>query len=156
MDTCRIVGCDDFDKGSASSNLVNIILQGLNVNNRVYSATLAELKARFQTYPESIHLTMLEEIFFNIDDSNFGNKKESVNYIHSGNEKFNTSKVKCCSCGELGHIKKNCPKLKGNRTASKRRALKILLASSARRRGITLTNVLFKQLAKRLHSNRHI
>jgi hypothetical protein len=54
---------------------------------------------------------MLEEIFFNIDDSNFGNKKESANYIHSGKKKFDASKVKCYSCGELGHIKKNCPKL---------------------------------------------
>ena len=110
MDTCKAVGCNDYDEDSGSDNVVNIILQGLNANNRIYSATIAELKARFRTSPFSITLNYLEEVFFNIDDYAFNNRKrESANYIHNDNAKQDLSKIKCYGCNEMGHYKSNCP-----------------------------------------------
>jgi hypothetical protein len=63
---CKSIGCNEFDDNEVISN---IILQGLNSNIRVYTATIAELKASLQRDSTSVTITDMEEIFFTIDDS---------------------------------------------------------------------------------------
>jgi hypothetical protein len=110
MDVCKIVGCNDYEEGSASNSLVNIILQGLNGNIRAYSATVTDLIALFMTNPTLIHLTYLEEVFFNLDNAMFcHNKREGAHYIHAEKAKFDKSKIKYYRCGEIGHMKRECP-----------------------------------------------
>jgi hypothetical protein len=57
LELCKSIGCNEFNDNEV---IVNIILEGLNSNNRAYTATIAELKAGLC----SISMTDLEEIFF--------------------------------------------------------------------------------------------
>jgi hypothetical protein len=57
---CKSIGCNKFDDDEVISN---IILQGLNSNIRVYTATIAELKASLRRDSTSVTITDMEEIF---------------------------------------------------------------------------------------------
>ena len=120
---CASVGCVEYlDELSADANVVNIVLGGLDFNHHAYSATIAELKARYRSNPESISLIDLEELFFNIDDnlasSRSNHCREQANYIVGQRKQIDMAKVTC-----FGHFKKDCKvKLPGEKvTAGKKR-----------------------------------
>ena len=103
---CLEVGCSEF---SDESYLVNIALDGFNLNIKAYSATLADLKARFRLNADHITFVHLEELFFNIDDNLSLRKKEHANFAGSNNNDNNQRKpLKCFKCGKIGHIATNC------------------------------------------------
>ena len=116
MDIFSTVGCFEFNEESGTENLINIILNGLHPNNRLYSATIAELKARFRTSPASIDLVYLEEIFFNIDDNLFSSRKEHANFVIGQPSKRDLSNYKCHKCGKMGHLKQDCNQRSPNPT----------------------------------------
>ena len=74
---------------------MNIILQGLNAENRFYSATIADLRAKFRSNPSSITFVSSEELFLNLDDELFTKRRrgEQANYIHGQPQKQDMSKV---------------------------------------------------------------
>jgi hypothetical protein len=60
----------------------------------------------------------LEGVFFNLDNSMFSQyKREGAHYIHAEKAKFDKSKIKYYRCGEIGHMKRECPK-ENNRNKS--------------------------------------
>ena len=118
----RSIGCSDFDDDEV---VANIVLQGLHSNNKLYSATLAEQKATLIRNPSAITLTSLEDTFFSIDNSTAssrrgdsrdgnrdGKRRERANFANSRNNSNSNKKMLCYNCGESGHTKRECPKLK--------------------------------------------
>ena len=110
---CIEVGCNEF---SDEAYLVNIALDGFNINIKTYSATLADLKARFRINADHITFVHLEELFFNIDDNLSFKKKEHANYAGSKNNNDNKQRkpLTCFKCGKVGHIAPNCRSTGGN------------------------------------------
>ena len=129
IEICEGVGCNEYTRSAGqpnSPNVVSITLQGLNEGNRIYAATIADLKSKFRDNPSSITFTMLESIFFQIDDENsaFQKRREQANYIHGGqsepSKKFDASKIKCFLCGKIGHLKRDCSLLSRPKSAPAR------------------------------------
>lgn len=115
MGTCASVGCQKYlEEESADVNVVNIILGGLDSTHHFYAATIAELKARIRSNPQSISFIDLEELFFNIDDNinaskHSFNRKEHANYIAGqGNSNNNKTSLTCFRCGKKDHVKRDC------------------------------------------------
>ena len=100
LNICATVGCYHFHSEAGQDDLINIILEGLNDNIKLYSATIADLKSKYRTGSEDITLESLESLFFGIDDSTFGKKtqKEHAHYFHGQrrrpNNKFTSTKPK--------------------------------------------------------------
>jgi hypothetical protein len=46
------------------------------------------------------------------------NKREGAHYIHTEKAKFDKSKIKCYRCGEIGHMKRECPKTNNRNKSS--------------------------------------
>ena len=103
LDLCSTVGCNDFDEITNSDSLINIVLEGLNPEIRLYSTTVSTLKDRYRVSPDTLSLIYLEELFFDIDDKAYkrgsrhlshqsikthrrhqyqDKKRESANYFH--------------------------------------------------------------------------
>ena len=89
--------------------------------SRLYAATVADLKAKFRADPTSVTFTMLESIFFQIDDDAavHNSKKEQAHFIYGQQEenKRDLSKVKCFLCGKNGHMKRDCTSQKRPKSA---------------------------------------
>ena len=123
MELSISVGCSDFDDTLSITNnskVVNIVLQGLSWNNRIYSATIADLKTKYRSDPSSISLTTLEELFFNIDEeASLSSRRENAHYIigetkKSRNKGKDLSNITCYNCGKKGHYANKCPDSKHN------------------------------------------
>ena len=135
MDLCDAVGCQLYNNQQGEELVSNIALQGLSSNHRLYSAMIAELKAQYRRNPENILLVDLEEIFFNINNSNNTEgprKKERANVIYKGHKsnskkgqqsnpsrriqgkdnkdkKKDLSHIICWICKKPGHYANKCP-----------------------------------------------
>ena len=119
---CASVGCNDYN--DVGTNVVRIILDGLNQRHPLYAATIAQLKAKFHANPTDLTLTHLEELFFNIDDNASGyfknnGKLESANYIYNGSDtsKRDLSKIECYNCGKKGHMSRDCQSARKSSTS---------------------------------------
>ena len=110
---CINVGCTEYyEESTSEANIVNIILGGLDSGNKLYSATIAELKARYRSDPSTLTFVELEELFFNIDDNYYSSsknngKKEHANFIVGQNNKQKKD-ITCHRCGKKGHMVKDC------------------------------------------------
>ena len=75
--------------------VANIVLEGLNASFKLYSATIAELKATLVRNPSSITLTSLEDTFFSIDNNaslkSGGRRLSSRDRARRGDEQANFS-----------------------------------------------------------------
>ena len=115
MTICANVGCTEYIEATdAEANIVNIILGGLDSGNKLYAATIAELKARYRSNPLSLTFVELEELFFNIDDNSFSSsgtknngRKEHANFI-VGQSNKSKKDLTCHRCGKKGHFAKDC------------------------------------------------
>jgi len=121
MYACQLVGCQDYNLGNGSNALTGIILEGFDIFNRQYAATVAQQKSLFEIDPTKVNLITLEELFFKLDDKLYGStanrpnklgKKERAAAAQSskaGGKKDPKSGL-CFNCNQPGHVAKNCPK----------------------------------------------
>ena len=92
MNMCKSVGCEGYDPAKNRITLINLILEGMNMKNPLYSTTISTLKDRLRLDPSMLSLVYLEEIFFDIDDKAFKTRKEGAHFIRKDfHQKNNTN-----------------------------------------------------------------